>query len=68
MFVVVMVIGEIAAGVGSTFQHSQRSKPSELTIYGNAITRVLLAAANEGANVGRSGRLEAGSRRIFSSD
>jgi hypothetical protein len=39
------------------FQRSQHPKPGELTIYGNAITKVVLAAANEGATAGHSGLL-----------
>jgi hypothetical protein len=33
------------------FQRSQHPKPGELTIYGNAITKVVLAAANEGTTL-----------------
>jgi len=65
MFVVVMVIGETAAGVYSTFQHSQHPKPGELTIYGNAITRVLLAAENGRAAASRGRRINVGYFRRF---
>jgi hypothetical protein len=37
-------LGKLPPGL---IQHPQPSKPSELTIYGNAITRVLLAVVNE---------------------
>jgi hypothetical protein len=60
-----VVIGETAAGVCSTFQQFQHSKPGELTIYGNAITRVLLAAVNRSAAAGRGGRINVGYFRRF---
>jgi hypothetical protein len=46
--------------VDSTFQHSQHPKPGELTIYGNAITRVLLAAMNGSAAASAAGRINVG--------
>jgi hypothetical protein len=49
-------------------QHSQHPKPGELTIYGNAITRVLLAAANRAllqAAAGGCGQVRVGYFRRF---
>ncbi|WP_158940315.1 hypothetical protein [Burkholderia sp. S171] len=43
-----------------SIQHFQHSKPGESTVYGNAITRVLLAAENRGVVVGRSERINVG--------
>jgi len=52
-----VVSGKLPPG---SIQHSQHSTPGELTIYGNAITRVLLAVENEGAAAGRCKRLYVG--------
>jgi hypothetical protein len=43
----------------------QHSKPGEVTVYGNAITRVLLAVVDEGAGEGRGGQLYVGYSRRF---
>jgi hypothetical protein len=46
-------------------QHFQHSKPGELTIYGNAITKVLLAAENRAVAAGRRVRINVGYFRRF---
>jgi hypothetical protein len=43
----------------------QHSKPGEVTVYGNAITRLLLAAADVSAAASRGGQLDVGYSHRF---